>query len=469
MSVVVLALLAVAGPSVASAELVGAGPARHLDLDPSPTTATVAMWVGLLLAAAAVACWWSALRVGWEPSLRRVAGWGVGAATVLALVPPLGSTDVLSYGAYGRMAVLGLNPYTTTVADLVTRGDPIGVAYQGAWSDVPAVYGPVAVAVQGAVSAVTGTSLRWFALVMQLVCLAAFLLTAWLLLRVCITDSQRRRVALLWLANPLLLYLVVNSAHVDAIAVGIGMAALLAVQRSPLTAGILAAVATATKVSYVLYAIAIVWAVRRQRRALLAVVGGGVVAGLVLFGPFLPEIVDPLRQASGYLARESPWWIVRHVVLWVTGGVPSDRLLGLLAWVLVVLLVIRMRHLVPRRSSAAPWSDDAVRAAALLATAWLLATSYALPWYDVMAWAPVLLLPASAFDGFVGARTAVVAVGYAPGLVLRPPGWVGSVTGPLLGGPVPAVSTVLVVLGLVAPRRLRPRPPVELRAPASSP
>jgi hypothetical protein len=466
---VVLAAVALTGASVASPDLLGSGPARHLDTDLSTVGVTVGMWLGLVLAAAAVVCWWLALRAGWQPSLRRIVGWGVAGAGVLALVPPLGSSDVLSYAAYGRMAVLGLNPYTTTVAELAARGDPIGQLYQGAWADAPAVYGPVSVGVQGAVSLATGTSLRWFTLGMQLVCLVAFVVTAWLLLRACADDTQRRRVALLWVANPLLAYLVVNSAHIDGIAIALGLAALLVLQRSPALAGVLAALATATKVSYVLYAVAVVWAVRSVRRAWVAAVLAGVATGAVLFGPFLPEIVDPLRSASAYLARESPWWVVRHVVLWLSGELPSDRVMGLLGWVLMAALVVRMRHLVPVRVTDAPRTDRAVRAAALLATAWLLSSSYALPWYDVMAWAPVLLLPASAFDAVVAARTGVVAVGYVPGIVMEPTGWTGPVTTALRGGLSPAVSTVLVVVGLVAPRRLRPRRPAELPVPASSP
>jgi alpha-1,6-mannosyltransferase len=467
-AVVALVLVAVTGPSVASPDLMGGGPARHLDTDLTTDMVTVGMWLGLLLAAGAVGCWWLALQRGWEPSVRRIVAWGVAGAATLAMVPPLGSSDILSYAAYGRMAVLGLNPYTTTVADLAARGDPIGILYQGAWADVPAVYGPVAVAVQGGVSAIAGTSMRWFIVVMQLVCLLAFLITAWLLLRACVDEGQRRRVALLWVANPLLVYLVVNSAHIDGIAIGFGMAALIALQRSPALAGVLAAVATATKVSYVLYAIAVVWAVRATRRAWVTVVVAGVITGAVLFGPFLPEIVDPLRQASGYLARESPWWVVRHVVLWLTGGLPADRVMGLLGWVLLVVLVVRLRHLVPHRATHAPRTDEAVRIAALLGTAWLLSSSYALPWYDVMAWAPVLLLPASAFDAIVGLRTAAVSVGYVPGIVMEPPGWTGPVTTVLRGGLAPAVSTALVVVGLAAPRRLRPPQPAEPRAPASS-
>ena len=49
---------------------------------------------------------------------------------VLTLVPPFGSSDHLSYAAYGRMLVTGHNPYTTTPAQLAALGDPIARAVQ---------------------------------------------------------------------------------------------------------------------------------------------------------------------------------------------------------------------------------------------------------------------------------------------------------------------------------------------------
>ena len=65
----------------------------------------------------------------------------------LALVPPFGSSDHLSYAAYGRMAVTGHNPYTTTPAALARLGDPVGAAVED-WRNSPSVYGSLATAGQ---------------------------------------------------------------------------------------------------------------------------------------------------------------------------------------------------------------------------------------------------------------------------------------------------------------------------------
>jgi hypothetical protein len=467
-SVASFATVAVLGPSVASSELDGAGPTRSLGWGPPDLVVTGGMWAAVLTGAASVVLGWLALRRGWSPPVRRVVVLGMLGAVLLAAVPPLGSTDVLSYGAYGRMAVLGLNPYTTTVNDLVATGDPVGVAYDGAWPDTPAVYGPVAVGLQGAMSWLSGSSMRWFVLLMQLAALAAFAATAWLLLRVASPGGGRERVAWLWAANPLVMYLVVNGAHIDGLAVALGVAALVAVQRSPAAAGVLVALSVCTKISFALYAAALVWAVRRARPLLVRLVSAGAVTGAVLLVPFLPELVAPLRTASQLVARASVWYLVDAPLRQVLPEGQVHALLSLAAWALMAVVVWRLSTALPRRDTGAHHRDVAIRAAALLGTGWLLTSTYALPWYDVIAWAPLLLLPASGVDLLLVARTALVAVAYVPGVVARPAGMLGSITSTLRGVVAPAGSLALVALSVAAPGRLRLRPPAERRRPASS-
>jgi hypothetical protein len=366
------------------------------------------------------------------------------------------------------MAVLGLNPYTTTVNDLVATGDPVGVAYDGAWPDTPAVYGPVAVGLQGAMSWLSGSSMRWFVLLMQLAALAAFAVTAWLLLRVATPGGGRERVAWLWAANPLVMYLVVNGAHIDGLAVALGVAALVVVQRSPVAAGVLVALSVCTKISFVLYAVALVWAVRQARPVLARLVAAGAVTGAVLLVPFLPEMVAPLRSASQYVARESVWYLVDAPLRQVLPESQVHALLSLAAWGLMAVVVWRLSIALPRRKTAADHRDIAIRTAALLGTGWVLTSTYALPWYDVVAWAPLLLLPASGVDLLLVARTALVAVAYTPGVVSQPTGALGSVTSTLRGVVAPVGSLGLLVLSVAYPDRLRLQPPAAPQRPASS-
>ena len=219
--------VAVAGPSVMEPALPGrpGQPPWSLGLHPSPylavgltAAALAAGTVGLVLVLRAV-------RGGWSVPARAVLAAGLLAAAALTLVPPFGSSDHLSYAAYGRMLVTGHNPYTTTPAQLAALGDPIARAVQD-WARSPSVYGPLATAIQALAALAGGTSVRLTVFVLGLANLAAFAGTALLLHRMTRGHpAWQLRAALLWAANPLLLQVLVAGAHVDSQAVVFGVAA----------------------------------------------------------------------------------------------------------------------------------------------------------------------------------------------------------------------------------------------------
>ena len=65
--------------------------------------------------------------------------------TATSLVPPLTSADVLMYAAYGRLMVLGWNPYDITPANIIRQEyDPVMRWVEAPWQDTPSVYGPIA-------------------------------------------------------------------------------------------------------------------------------------------------------------------------------------------------------------------------------------------------------------------------------------------------------------------------------------
>jgi len=133
----------------------------------------------------------------------------------LTLVPPFGSSDHLSYAAYGRMLVTGHNPYTTTPAALARLGDPVARAVQD-WRTSPSDYGSLATGGQALASLIGGTSVRLTVFVLSLLNVIAFAVTGLLLHRLTRGDRARQlRAALLWAANPLLLQVLVAGAHVD--------------------------------------------------------------------------------------------------------------------------------------------------------------------------------------------------------------------------------------------------------------
>ncbi|MCW2934321.1 MAG: hypothetical protein JWM19_5283, partial [Actinomycetia bacterium] len=160
-----------------------------------------------------------AIRSGWLISPRFVLLAGLACAALLTLLPPFGSSDPLSYAAYGRALVTGHNPYVIAPAVLARDGDPVARAVQD-WAGTPSVYGALATGIQGLASLAGGTSARLTVFLLDLVNFAAFAGTGLLLDRLARrSDTARLRAALLWTCNPVLLQVLVAGGHLDSQAV----------------------------------------------------------------------------------------------------------------------------------------------------------------------------------------------------------------------------------------------------------
>ncbi|HEV3289553.1 MAG TPA: hypothetical protein VG123_11215, partial [Streptosporangiaceae bacterium] len=463
--------VAVAGPSVMEPGLPGrpGQPPWSLGLHPSPYLAVSLTAAGLAAGTLGLVLVLRAVRRGWSVPARAVLMAGLLAAAALTLVPPFGSSDHLSYAAYGRMLVTGHNPYTTTPAQLAALGDPVARAVQD-WSGSPSVYGPLATAIQGLASLAGGTSVRLTVFVLGLANLAAFAVTALLLDRMTRhRPAQQLRAALLWACNPLLLQVLVAGAHVDGQAVVFGVAAVAVMfgsSRGDLggfippkgglggwvppgsggsrgvvppagreawgsggvvppasrasIAGVLVGLGFAVKVTAALVgvglAIALMLILGRQWRRLvprLTALGAGfaVTAGaaVALGGS---AMLTQSSRASDMVSIGSPWRVIRTIIHLAVAGPAATDIVKFGAIALMAVLAVLLIRGLPIGVGGTP--------AFALALAWLFAWPYVLPWYDALAWAllPLVpLVPGTAAEGVAWlllARTAALGFGYLP-------------------------------------------------------
>jgi hypothetical protein len=340
-----------------------------------------------------------AVRRGWAFSPRVILAAGLIAAAAVTLAPPFGSSDQLSYAAYGRMVTTGHDPYLTTPAMLARLGDPVARAVQD-WRHSPSVYGSLATGGQALASWIGGDSARLTVFVLSLLGLAAFAGTG-LLLHLLTRGSRPRqlRAGLLWALNPLLLQVLVAGAHVDSQAIAFAVAAIAVfalglpnaagharrfrrlgaaaagaeagprVPGVPLAgprplrwlgvaaaAGALAGLASAVKLSFVLVAAGLAVAALldwwpppgsagspgRWRPLALAV--GGVIAGFVVTAaaamlPWGPQSAGPALRAGSYVSIGSPWRAVRSGLRLLVGEGSADGLVRAGAIVLAVALL----------------------------------------------------------------------------------------------------------------------------------
>jgi hypothetical protein len=228
LSIAATVAVGLAGPSAMEPALPGrpGQPPWALGLHLSPYAAVGLAAAALVAGTAGLGLCLHAIRRGWTTSPRLILAAGLVAAAVITLVPPFGSSDHLSYAAYGRMVITGHDPYLTTPAMLARLGDPVAGAVQD-WRHSPSVYGSLAGGGQALASWIGGDSTRLTVFVLSLLGLAAFAGTG-LLLHALARGSRERqlRAGLLWTLNPLLLQVLVAGAHVDSQAIVFGVAAI---------------------------------------------------------------------------------------------------------------------------------------------------------------------------------------------------------------------------------------------------
>lgn len=435
-----------AGPSLMEPPLPG-GPGApgwlpwSADLGLSPYLAVGLAAAGLAAGALGLALTLCAMRSGWTVTPRYVLLAGVLAALVAGTTRPFGTSDFLSYAAYGHELITGHNPYL--VAPRSLPGDPVARAVQD-WAGTPSVYGALATGVFGVASVIGGASVRLTVFAGGMVNTAAFVVTGALLYRLARSPAGRLRAAVLWMCNPLLLQVLVAGSHVDGLAVAFGIGGLAVLSpiipnvrcrlSSPddlsgrpssraalrgVTAGTLLGMGFAVKPTMLLMAAGLVIGVRRQRRAVASLVAGfGVVAmaDLLLTGQ---AGIAQMSRASGMVSAGSPWRVVRTVL---SQFMPEGAANDMVRWCAVALAVLLAAGLLRTRVSGPPGrllpgardTHPGAGVAFALVLAWLMAWPYVLPWYDALAWALLPLLPASGIDGLLLARTTVLAFGYLP-------------------------------------------------------
>lgn len=507
--------IALLGPSVMEPALPGPGaqPPWSLAVRPSPYLMIALTAVALAAGAAGLGLTLRAVRRGWAVPAWLILAAGILAAVALALVPPFGSSDHLSYAAYGRMVSTGHNPYTTTPAALAQLGDPVARAVQD-WRTSPSVYGSLATGGQALASWIGGTSVRLTVFVLSLLNVTAFAVTGLLLHRLARGDRGRQlRAALLWTFNPLLLQELIAGAHVDSQAIVFCIGALavfglrifnandVASPRRQLLAatgaGALIGLGFAVKLTMALagagLALAVVLAWRAQARPrtgngeagrlLGGLAGGFAVVAAASVAVYGTSALTPALHAGSYVSIGSPWRVVRTVLRLAVGEGTAEDLVKAASVVagaaLLVLLVRAIRRsrsgamgaevpvvpVVPEVTGLATGTgrgpagsvvppDLASAMVLAVAFAWLLAWPYVLPWYDSLGWALLALLPWSRLDGLLLARTTALAFGYLPARGITLPaglGWLETVVRTAIT-PAALLAIVVVLVVMLWPR-----------------
>ncbi|OLZ66335.1 hypothetical protein AV521_27850 [Streptomyces sp. IMTB 2501] len=342
---------------------------------------------------------------GWSPNPRLLLRVGVLAVLVVADLTPVGSSDTASYAAYGRIAALGGDPYLTTPAQL---GGAYAHLVSDSWQHTPSVYGPIARWWQ-AVAAFAGDDRPWLTIwVLMLANAAAFLVTGYLL--ICTADDPIRA-GLLWIANPLLIGVLVAGGHLDTLVACLAVCAVHLARRATrwhhdLIVGGLVGLACGVKVSAALLGVGLAWPMLRSGnwRQMVRQAGAAVLTLVLLYGAYGLHALAPLSAASHLVSTPSLWAVFDRFAAAVLNPRAAETATGVL-WPLLLLVLAWILH---RRVPAD--TPAAVAVPFVLAFAWVLAAPWSMPWYTALACALAALSRPSRLTQYLIATTAVLAL-----------------------------------------------------------
>ncbi|MER5917149.1 hypothetical protein ABT124_44125 [Streptomyces sp. NPDC001982] len=409
-----------AGAGVALFALVGASAPNHNTLRvPIPWLRLPAMSdtvsQTVTIAAIVLSCWGTlgmlkAHERGWRPDARLLFRLGALTALAVANLTPVGSSDMASYAAYGRIAALGGDPYVTTPARL---GGAYAHLVSEAWRNTPSVYGPVATWWQGA-AALVGQERPWLTIwALMLANAAVFVGTGYLLLR---TADDPVRAGLLWSVNPLLIGVLVAGGHLDTLVAGLAVCAIHLARRSTrwhhdLIVGGLVGLACGVKVSAGLLGVGLAWPLLRSGswRPAARQACAAALTLAALYGAYGAHALVPLSAASRMVSTPSLWAVFDQFGTTVLGPGSTAAIVSVL-WPVVMLAVT---WLLRRRAAA-----DAPAVIALpfaLAFAWVLAAPWSMPWYTALAWALAALFSQGRPTQYLTVATAVLALSHNSG------------------------------------------------------
>jgi hypothetical protein len=418
-SLLVMIAVSVAGPSIsvpAMRHTPAGGPPWWVSLGLPDDFVLFTLWSAALIAAVGVAAGLIAVARGARPPVRPLLAASFIAVAAFTVLPPAGSTDAQSYAIDGNMLVLGHSPYVDTPGQMALLGDRLALGSPVTWRRSLSDYGPLATAEEWASAELGGSSM--------------VLITFWLKLWVAVVfgavvllrgdPAMRLRAYLLWSLNPLLIWEIVASGHIDGLAIAAGLAGLVTLRflppgkRPALTrcaaAGALLGAAAAIKSPFALFALGAVWAVRRSPAAVASVVGGW----LAVVVPCYVIAGGPALQVLFLRGSQVTWDNLYQVIyrpLGLAGDLGSNQTPGVVhgaALVLVIAVALLLLFRLPDRVPALP----AVTPALALSLGWIFFWPYQRPWYDVMIIAPLALYPRSRLDMLVLIRLCFGAITY---------------------------------------------------------
>jgi hypothetical protein len=346
---------------------------------------------------------------GWRPDPRRLLLVSAAIVAVMVSLTPVGSSDIASYAAYGRIASQGGNPYITSPLHFLGAHSAYTQVVGAVWKTQRSVYGPVATVIQSFAASIGGASVVTTIWVLMILNGLVFIGVGYLLLK---TSDDPVRATLFWVANPVIIQQLVSGGQLDTFVAAGAICSIQVARRvsgvwGDVVVGVLIGLACGIKISAVLIGIGLAWPLIR-RHDWIRVTRMTVVALATFALEYSFYGLDALKSTSAglkWVIMPSPWRLFQ--MLGEALGVHQATMTTIISLLWPVAMFVVAWFIYQRISSDQPRE---VVAPFALTFAWVLVAPWVFAWYTAIAWATLTLVPRNRMTRWLAIVTVFLAL-----------------------------------------------------------
>jgi hypothetical protein len=386
-------------------------PLSHLlpSLGNDNAVAIAILYTGDILACLGLAGMLWAHSQGWRPDPRRLLLVSMGVVAVVVSLTPVGSSDVASYAAYGRIASLGGNPYTTSPLHFLGPHSAYTQVVGTVWQTQSSVYGPIATLIQSFAAWIGGTDPAITIWILMILNGAVFIGVGYVLLK---TSDDPVRATLFWVANPVIIQQLVGGGQLDTFVAALAICAIQVARRfqnvwGDVLVGLLIGLAFAVKVNAGLIGVGLAWPLLRRHEWTRAtrMTAVALVTVAVEYSFYGLNALKSTFDGLKWVIMPSPWRLFQ--MLGQGLGVSQTTMTTIINCLWPIAMFVVAWIIYRRISSDQPRE---VVAPFALTFAWVVVAPWVFAWYTALAWATLALVPRNRMTRWLTLVTVVLAL-----------------------------------------------------------
>jgi hypothetical protein len=346
---------------------------------------------------------------GWRPDPRRLLLVSAAIVAVMVSLTPVGSSDIASYAAYGRITSTGGNPYATSPLQFLGQHSAYTQVVGVVWTKQTSVYGPIATVLQSFAAWIGGPNVATTIWVLMILNGAVFIGVGYLLLR---TSDDPVRATLFWVANPVIIQQLVGGGQIDTFLAAGAICSIQVARRvsgvwGDVLVGVLIGASCGIKINAVLIGIGLAWPLLRRHEWLRVTRMTAVALAVFVFEYSFYGLAALKSTLNGlhWVIMPSPWRLFQMLAEALGVREPTTMTIINFSWPVAMFVVAWFIY--RRISSDQPREIVAPFA---LTFAWVIVAPWVFAWYTAIAWATLTLVPRNRMTRWLTIVTVLLAL-----------------------------------------------------------